>query len=188
MKRSLIALVAVGLLAWPAVAYADSSTTVSSSIKAGSDAVTVGSATLTRTTAADGSSVVVVHGSVPQGISESHLCYSTKPYTSRVSPGQCQLSQGNTGSTVDYQVTLTGADATATVYFQFHFATKGDTAYAGWQPGNPFYGNLAVDAPASPTPVPVGAYGGMGVAALAAVGLAGASLRGRRLTLRRSPG
>jgi hypothetical protein len=183
MKRVLVALVAVGLLSWPAVAQADGATTVTSPIKAGSDAITVGSATFTRTTAADGSSVVTVHGSVPGGISESHLCYSTQPFTSRVSPGGCQLSQGNTGSVVDYRVTFTGADATATIYFQFHVVTKGDTAFAGWQRGSPFYGNVAMDAPASSTSVPVGAFGGMGLAAAAAIALAVTSRRRRRLSV-----
>ena len=159
----------------PAWASSGSSVTVTSPIQAGSDAQTVGSATFTRTVAADGTSAVTVHAAVPEGIQESSLCWATEPFTSRVAPGQCPLSQGKTGSTVDYQVS---SSSTGTLYFQLHVATEGgDTAYAGWQPGKPFYGNVAVDAPSVSTSVPVGAFGGLGVAGLAGVALIRANRR-----------
>jgi len=187
MIRAAAPVVAVGLVLVPTAAGASTTTTtpsgpsvtVTSPIQSGSDAVTVGSATFTRTSAAGGSAVIAVHGSVPKGIKESELCYGTRPFTGRASPGQCQLSQGATGSAADYQVTVTGDNAGQTIYFQFHFDT-GDTAYAGWHPGNPFYGNVAVVAPEPPTPVPVGALGGMGVAAVAGLAFARATRRRRR--------
>ena len=152
---------------------------VTSPIKAGSDAVTVGQATFTRTNSSSTNTTVQVHGSVPGGIIESHLCYGTAPFTKRVPPGQCQLSQGNTGTSVDYSVPVSGGDAGRTLYFQFHVVTGSDTAYAGWQSGSPFYGNVAVAAPAGSTSVPVGALGGIGLAGLVAVVFLASNRRSR---------
>ncbi|MBV8385230.1 MAG: hypothetical protein JO155_00415 [Acidimicrobiia bacterium] len=175
-----VAALGVGAGASPAFADSSPTVTVTSPIQSGADAQTVGSATFTRAAQSDGSSVVTVAASVPGGISESHLCYSTQPFTSRVPPGQCPLSQGNTGSTATYQLS---SSATGTLYFQLHVVTSGNTAYAGWQSGKPFYGNVAVDAPAASTSVPVGTLGGLGVALLAGMALLWTTRRARPATI-----
>src|SRR5439155_1918136 len=59
---------------------------VTSPIQAGSDAITVGQATFTRTSTSSTDTTVQVHGSVPDGIKASDLCYGTRPFTARVSP------------------------------------------------------------------------------------------------------
>lgn len=163
-------------------AFADS-TTLTSPVKAGSNAVTVGSAAFTRTQQSDGSALITLHGSIPKGITESSLCWSTKAYTSRVSPGQCPLSQGNTGTAVDYTLVVPAAQAKGTLHFQFHVTTGPDTAFAGWHSGNPFYGTVALAAPAPPTSVPVGTFGGLGVAVLAGIALLWTTRRARPTTL-----
>jgi hypothetical protein len=147
--------------------------TLTCAIKSGNDGQFVGQATFTRSVNADGTISVAVHGDVPDGISESHLCdQDTGPYTSRVSPGQCQLNQGSTGTTVDYRVTFPATDADKPVYFQFHLVTKGNTAFAGWRnDASPFYGNAEVD-PAAATSVPVGTIGSVGLAGALGLGLA----------------
>lgn len=157
--------------------------TVTCAVQTGNDGRDVGQATFTRTTNADGTTSVAVHGAVPDGISESQLCYQdTGPYTSRVSPGQCPLSQGNTGTTVDYTVNFPTGDTAKALYFQFHVVTKGDTAFAGWRnDSSPFYGNAEVDAAGGSTSVPVGTVGGLGLALALGAGLA-VGLRRRRAT------
>jgi hypothetical protein len=155
---------------------------VTSPIQDGADAITVGQATFTRTSTSSTDTTVHVHGSVPDGIKASDLCYDTKPFTGRVSPGSCPVSQGNTGTSVDYTVLVTGPAASGTLYFQFHLVVGSDTAYAGWQPGSPFYGNVAVAAPGDSTPVPVGTLGGVGLAGLVAVVFFASNRRSRVLS------
>jgi MYXO-CTERM domain-containing protein len=166
-----IALGATALVAGPASATT-ATRTVTSPIKTGSDAKTVGTATFTRTLNNDGTTTVTVVGQVGDGIKESHLCYSdTGPFTSRVSPGSCPLGQGDTGTSVTYSVSFPASDASKPLYFQFHLVSKGNTAYAGWHSGSPFYGNVQVDPAEAGTPVPVGTVGGIGLAAVAGVAL-----------------
>jgi MYXO-CTERM domain-containing protein len=146
--------------------------TVTSPISAGNNADKIGTATFTRTLNSDGTTTVTVVGQVSDGIKESHLCYSdTGPFTSRVSAGQCPVGQGNTGTSVSYTVNFPASDASKPLYFQFHVVSKGNTAYAGWHSGSPFYGNVQVDPAEAGTPVPVGTVGGIGLAAVAGVAL-----------------
>ena len=117
-----------------------------------------------RTVASDGSDTLTLSMTVPGGIKESQVCLSADPFTSRASPGQCPYSQGNTGTTANYTIPLDATYAGRTVHVQAHVVSKGDTAYAGWQPG--FYGEVAVAAPDG-TQVPAGTVGGIGLAVLA---------------------
>lgn len=140
-------------LAVPA-AVADQSP-VTSTIGAGSNDTPVGSATFTRTADNSGNETLTVDLSVSEGIAEDQLCLSDTAYTSRVSPGSCPYAHQNlNGATSDqFVVDLGTAYFGKTVYAQLHVATSnGDTAYAGWQPGNPFYGNVAIDAVAKGVP------------------------------------
>jgi hypothetical protein len=162
---------AAAFVAGPAVATT-ATRTVTSPIASGSDDQNIGTATFTRTLNDDGTTTVKVVGQVSDGISESHLCYSdTGPFTSRISPGQCPLSQGSTGTSVTYTVNFPTSDASKALYFQFHLVSKGNTAYAGWHSGKPFYGNVQVDPAEAGTSVPVGTVGGIGIAAIAGVAL-----------------
>ena len=166
------ALVAGLAVAGAAPALAANPNVVTSHIGAGSDNQVVGQATFTRTLNSDGTTTVQVVGNVDGSIKESQLCYQDSgPYTSRVNPGSCQLSQGKTGSSVTYTVNFPASEESKTIYFQFHLDI-GDTAFAGWQDGNPFYGNVAVAPAESGTSVPVGTVGGIGLAAVLAAALA----------------
>ena len=149
--------------AGPAMA-ADS--TVTAEIRSGADGILVGSADFRRTVASDGSDTLTLVMSVPGGISESQVCLSPDAFTSKASPGQCPFSQGKTGTTASYTIPLDATYAGRTVHVQAHVVTKGNTAYAGWQPG--FFGEVAVPAPGG-TPVPAGTVGGVGLAVLASV-------------------
>ena len=172
-RTAAVALLGAGVvIAGASPAFATNPTNVvTSDISAGSDAVVVGQATFTRTLNDDGTTTVQVVGNVPGGIKESELCYTDAgPYTSRVSPGQCQLSQGKTGTSVTYTVGFPASDASKSLYFQFHI-DNGDTAFAGWHDGNPFYGNVEVQPAESGTSVPVGTVGGLGLAGVMGIGL-----------------
>jgi hypothetical protein len=150
MMRRLIgsfALALFGLMFLAGPATADPSP-VTSPIQAGADQQTVGSATFTRTANSDGTETLTVDLSVPGGIDEDHLCLSSSPFTARIAPGQCAYSHENLGgATADqYVINVGTAYIGKTIYAQLHVATSGgDTAYAGWQPGKPFYGNVAID-------------------------------------------
>lgn len=169
---SLVAsLAAVFLAAVPAHAATETTT---ADIESGSDAALIGTATFTRTSSDDGSESLSVHLSVAGGITESHICLSDAPFTSRASAGQCPYSQGNTGAAADYTIPVGTTYAGRAVYVQAHVVNQGNTAYAGWQPGKPFFGNVAVAAAADETPVPPGAAGGIGLAVLVALGMIGA--------------
>lgn len=187
LRRLLI--VAAGLVASIAVglqpASADQSP-VTSPIQAGNNAQTIGSATFTRTADSSGNETLTVDLSVQGGIAEDHLCLSDTAYTSRVSPGQCAYAhQGLNGATTDeFVVDLGSTYFGKTVYAQLHVATTdGQTAYAGWQAGNPFYGNVAIDAVAEGVPSAplLGSWLPVGLAALF-FGGAGAVVWRRRLS------
>jgi hypothetical protein len=167
-----IVAVAFGLLVLAAApAAADASVTVTSTIGAGNNGTPVGTATLTRTVTSSGERLTV-DAQVPGGIKDSALCLSSEPFTERVSAGQCPYSQGNTGTTVHYDVPVPDSISGA-LYVQFHIRTQGATAFAGWQPaadgGGSFYGNVAVPDPSDGTPVPVTALGGVALAAVLSV-------------------
>ena len=161
----------IAVVATPALAQ---DTLVNPDIRANSSGDLVGSARLSRSAASDGTETLTLAMTVPAGISESSVCLAAAPFTSRSSPGQCPYGQGNTGTAANYQIPLGTSYAGKTLYVQAHVVTRADTAYAGWQAGSPFYGNVAVAAPGS-TPVPAGALGGVGLALL--VGIAALLLR-----------
>ena len=162
-------------LAMPA-AVADTSP-VTSTIGAGNNDQPVGSATFTRSADNSGNETLTVDISVPGGIAEDHLCISDTAYTSRVSPGQCAYAhQGLGGATTDqFVVDLGQTYFGKTIYAQLHIATSnGDTAYAGWQPGSPFYGNVAIDAVAQGVPAAplLGSWAPIGLVVLFVGGIA----------------
>jgi hypothetical protein len=163
--------------ATPAVATGGGGLTkqVNSAIKAGSKGETVGFGSFTRTRY-ESSQKLKVTLYVERGISDSHVCVGAKPFTSRVPPGQCRHASDTPSTTHTHYVDL--ADAAGPVYVQAHVATSDDqTAYAGWQSGNPFYGNLEIPDPGDGTPVPIGAIGALLLSGLVAGGLV---LRGAR--------
>jgi hypothetical protein len=101
----------------------------------------IGSATVTRT---DGSThdTIVVEYTVTGGYTESQLCVSADPFTSRVPPGSCEYKDTVGGTSGSYTLTV---GATEVVYLQLHITTRsGETAYVGWLHGNPAYGNVEV--------------------------------------------
>ena len=171
MRRLLHSLLlAVGLLVASAPAPAHADTTVTTTVAANSTGDVIGSATFTRT-ASGGTDTLRIHLSVSAGISESHVCLSSQPFTSRVNPGSCPYSLGATGTTADYTIDLGSAYEGQPVYAQVHVVSKGATAYAGWHAGSPFYGNVEVRADLPGTTVPVGMAGSLGLALLLAVSL-----------------
>lgn len=181
--------VAAGLLASVAFglpsASADQSP-VTSPIQAGNDHQTVGTATFTRAADDTGHETLTVDISVGGGIAEDHLCISDTAFTSRVSPGQCQYShEGLNGATTDqYVIDLGTTYFGKTLYVQLHIATSdGQTAYAGWQAGTPFYGNVAIDqiAEGVPSAPLLGSWLPVGLAVLFLGGIGAVAWR-RRLS------
>ena len=150
----LCALVAPLALSMPS-AVADPSP-VTSTIGAGNDDQPIGSATFTRSADNNGNETLTVDISLSSGgIAEDHLCLSTTAYTSRQSPGSCAYAHQNLGgvTTDEFVVDLGQSYFGQTIYAQLHIATSnGQTAYAGWHDGNPFYGNVAIDAVAQGVP------------------------------------
>ena len=170
-RRALLVVcaVAMAVLAGTAPALA-ADVTVSAEIRANRTADLIGNAQFVRTAAADGSEVLNVRLDVPRGMSESHICLASEPFTRRVPAGSCPYAQGATGTSAVYSIPLAASDVGRTVYVQAHVASRGDTAYAGWTDGQPgFYGNVAVAAPGDPTEVPPGALGGLGLAGILGV-------------------
>jgi len=107
----------------------------------------------------------------PSTFIESHICVSADPFTQRIQPGQCQYSATGAASGTYDVVVPPSAFPTGTVPFtdglgpfcaQIHVAYSapglartargGGTAYGGWQPGSPFFGNICL--PAVPEPGP----------------------------------
>jgi uncharacterized repeat protein (TIGR01451 family) len=108
----------------------------------------------------------------PNSFIESHVCLSADPFTGRVPPGQCQYqAQGAASGT--YDITLPPSsfpsgtnpftDPLDPFCAQIHVsysapglartAKGGGTAFGGWQPGQPFYGNICLpEAPEPPNP------------------------------------
>jgi hypothetical protein len=165
VRRALAGLAIGAFAVLPTTAALATDTTVTSDIRANSEGNLVGTAQLQRSAASDGTETLSLHMSIPGGITESSVCLAAQPFTSRASPGSCPYAQGATGTTADYQIALGTSDSGQTLYVQAHAVTQGNTAYVGWQAGQPFFGNVAVAAPSS-TPVPVGALGGLGLALL----------------------
>jgi hypothetical protein len=140
---------------------------VTSDIRAGSKGDLVGTAEFQRMVGPDGTESLSVRLSIPAGIRESHLCISREPYASRVPPGTCPANEQNGEATATYLFPLPASYSGRAAYVQAHAVTAGgETAYAGWQSGSPFYGNVAVPAVGAATEVPVGSLGGLGLALL----------------------
>jgi hypothetical protein len=166
LRRALAGLAIGAFVAVIATPAWGQDTSVSTDIRANSEGNLVGSAQLQRSAASDGTETLNLHMSIPGGIGESHVCLAAAPFASRVPPGSCPYSQGATGTTADYQIPLGASYASRTLYVQAHAVTLGDTAYAGWQSGSPFFGNVAVPAASAPTEVPAGTFGGLVLALL----------------------
>ena len=170
MRLKLLALVtstvAVGVTLLGATPAAAADTTVTADVRATQSGTSVGTATFTRTAEADGTETLLIQASTNGDITASHVCLSDTPFTSRVSAGSCPYQQGATGSSVSYQIDLGSAYAGQRLYVQFHLDVSGETAFAGWQDGNPFYGNVEVPAVSNPAAVPAGSVGALGLAAL----------------------
>ena len=157
---------------------------VSSSIKAGSTGTTVGDAVFTRTTNGDGSETLTVDLSVPGGITADHLCIRDTAFTEREAPGSCSHTHDDLNGVQNDQfvVDLGTAYVGMVVYAQLHVVTEGQTAYAGWQDGQPFFGNLAID-PVGPgvSAVPLlGSLAPIGMVAVFLVGIAAVVVRRSR--------
>ncbi len=111
----------------------------------------------------------------PNTFIESHVCLSAEPFTERIPPGQCQYqAQGAAAAT--YDVTLPPSffpsgttafdDPLGPFCAQVHIAygrpglartsAGGGSAFAGWEPGSPFFGNICfpeVGPPEPPGPI-----------------------------------
>ncbi len=101
---------------------------------------------------------------------ETHVCVSGSPFTERLPPGQCQYQMtGPTASSYDIALPPTTfpsgtepfTDPLASFCVQVHvkYTTElartsdgGGSAFAGWQSGKPFFGNLCF--PDVPEPLP----------------------------------
>ncbi len=154
------ALLSIGALAGPALGES-SSTTVD--VAAGADGVVVGTATFTRTSDADGNETLDIELAVEGGISESAVCLSDEPFTSRLPRGRCPYRLGADGAT--YSIDLGTAYAGETTYVQVSVATGDETAFAGLVSANPPYGNVELAATAA-VPLPPTALGGLALPAL----------------------
>lgn len=88
-------------------------------------------------------STVLVHIETDTPMTESSVCVSTSPFTSRIPPGSCPFKQGATGTTATYRID-TGIADSAAIYLQIHVAIGGQTAFPGWTAGNPFFGNVLI--------------------------------------------
>jgi uncharacterized repeat protein (TIGR01451 family) len=101
---------------------------------------------------------------------ETHVCVSASPYTQRIPPGQCQFQKSGPGAH-SYDIPLPPTtfplgnepftDPLASFCVQVHIkyttvlartSAGGGSAFAGWQAGQPFYGNLCF--PDVPEPLP----------------------------------
>ena len=101
---------------------------------------------------------------------ETHVCISASAFTERLPPGQCQFQETGPGAS-SYDISLPPqtfpagtepfTDPLASFCVQVHvkYTTElartsagGGSAFAGWQSGKPFYGNLCF--PDVPDPLP----------------------------------
>ena len=108
---------------------------------------------------------------VPRSFSETHVCLSGEAFTERIPPGQCQ-SQAQGAAASSYDITLPPSffpsgtepfdDPLGAFCAQVHVKylqpelsltrDGGGSAFAGWQSGKPFYGNICF--PNVPDPLP----------------------------------
>lgn len=172
------AIIALSLSMTPASAET-ATTTVD--IRSGNKGEVVGTATFTRTATNSGDDELTVELNVAGGIDESHLCIADEPFTSRASPGLCPYSQAATGTTARFVIPLGTAHAGEPVFAQASVVTADATAFAGWQDGRPFFGNLRIEAVIGTVEAPAGGL----VGAFALTVLIGAALA-LRLSRRRT--
>lgn len=125
-------------------------------VKAGKEAQTVGTATFTRTADEGGSETLTVDLSVAGGIEESHVCISDEPYSSRMAAGSCPYAQGSTGTTARFVIPLGTSRVGDPIYTQTSVVTGDETAFAGWVDGEPFFGNVRIEAVIAGSTVPAG--------------------------------
>ena len=177
---STIAIVAALALAVPALAdqtFDDpfDGDGIHSDIGAGSQGVDVGDAFFLR----DGDELQIemfldaAAPGVPRTFIETHVCLSAEPFTERLPHGLCQF-HGEGAASSSYDITLPPAfflsdtvpfdDPLGSFCAQVHISYAqpelsltrggGGGAFAGWQSGRPFYGNLCF--PDVPDPLPPG--------------------------------
>ena len=128
-------------------------------VSVGSQADDVGDIWLKRSADSDGTGEILqVHIEVidPGAIRESSVCVKETPFVDReLGGGGCTgllVQQDNDGATsADYTIDLGTAFIGSTFYAQIHVTLTngalGGTAFGGWLPGEPFYGNTPVSAP-----------------------------------------
>lgn len=182
-----ILLAAVGLAALfstTGVAQADAGQVVSS-IREGNTGTPVGTANFDRSMNNDGTETLTISFQVVGGMSSDQLCLSHSAFTSRVTQPTCpdryDQHPSLNGATTDQFTMNVGTDyVNEPIYVQLHIgvANPAGTAFAGWQSGNPFYGNVQVDStpvegvPAAPllgSWMPIG-LGGLFVFGMGAMG------------------
>lgn len=149
------------LLYGAAPAFADN--TVNGNIGAGNNDTTVGTYSITYTTSSSPQTLSVT-ANLTDGstITNMQVCLSSSPFSSRVNQPSCtspDLFMQNNPSPATASDTITfsnvssfcsGTNGCATIYAQVHVSeANGNTSFAGWQPGSPFYGNVEV-APTGP--------------------------------------
>ena len=148
---------------------------IHSDIRAGSQGIDVGDAFFLR----NGDQLEIrmfledVDEDVPRTFIETHVCLSAEQFTDRIPPGLCQF-HGEGAASSSYDISLPPAFFLSdTVPFDdplgsfcaqvhVHYAQPelsltrggGGGAFAGWQSGRPFYGNICF--PDVPEPLPPG--------------------------------
>ncbi len=156
------------LMTGPAAAHGGSDdpfgseNTITVAIRGGNGGHTVGEAWVLRVDDGDGTETLKIHLHADQ-INESKVFLSDAPFTSRVNPGHWPAEDtfhyggatGNGITAIDYVIDLGDRYAGKDLFAQIHVVVPGDTAYAGWQPGSPHYGNLPIPQP-EPESCPAG--------------------------------
>jgi len=142
-------------------------------LRAGSTGRDIGDVFLLREGASFQVAILLEDTSPPTSFIESHICLSAEAFTFRVPPGLCQYAATGSASG-SYDITLPPSrfpvgttsftDPLGPFCAQIHVsydqpglaltAKGGGSAFGGWQPGTPFYGNICL--PAAPDPEPPG--------------------------------
>ncbi len=189
MFRRLLLIASAGFIAlttMAGIASADAGQ-VASPIREGSDGTPVGGANFDRSMNSDGQEILTIRLSVPGGMSADFVCLSHDAFTERVAAGQCDYSHDplNGATSDEFSVNLGTDYVNEPVYVQLHVGVvmPAGTAFAGWQDGQPFYGNVQVD----PTPIEgvpaaplLGNWMPLGLGALFVLGTGAIGVRYRR--------
>ena len=166
------ALFGIGAMAGPALAQSGPMTV---DVATGSDGIVVGTATFTRTIDGDGNEALQIALDVEGEISESAVCLSDQPFTSRVTRGKCPYQLANGSTSID----LGTAYAGETLYVQLSVVIGDETAFAGLVSARPPYGNVELSAAAA-VPLPPIGLGALGLPALVGAAVLLAQIRSRR--------